>query len=69
MNLNLYVWEDVLTDHTPGVMFAMASSVKEAQEEILKKCIYGGDGFPGEELLGKPRMVDTPEGFAVWGGG
>ena len=34
--MNLYVWEDVLTDYTSGVMFALAHSADEARDVIWK---------------------------------
>lgn len=33
-SLKLYVWENVLTDYTSGIMFALATSVEEARELI-----------------------------------
>ena len=62
--LKLYVWEDVLTDYTPGIMFALAESPEEARELIREKCDY-----VGEELEQEPECYETPVGFAVWGGG
>lgn len=63
--LKLYVWEDVLTDYTSGVMFALATSVDEARNLILKKWDY----VPRDDLAREPRCIEAPEGFAVWGGG
>ena len=63
--LKLYVWEDVLTDYTSGVMFALATSADEARSLILKKCDY----VPSDDLAQEPKCIETPEGFAVWGGG
>jgi hypothetical protein len=78
--LKLYVWEDVLTDYTSGVMFALASSVEEARDTILKKesedtfnkmkagkPFYHGCVWQG--LQGEPSVWETAVGFAVWGGG
>ena len=63
--LKLYVWEDVLTDYTSGVMFALAPSVDEARRLVLVKCDYA----PEHDLAKEPKVIETPEGFAVWGGG
>lgn len=63
--LKLYVWEDCLTDYTDGVMFALASSEDEAREQILKSCNY----VPPGELAVQPKIIDSPIGYAIWGGG
>lgn len=34
--LKLYIWYNVLCDHTPGIAFAIASSKKEALELVAK---------------------------------
>lgn len=36
-SLKLFVWEEVLTDYTDGVMFSLASSKEEAIALILNK--------------------------------
>ncbi len=63
--LKLYVWEDVLTDYTSGVMFALATSADEARSLILKTC----NCVPSNDLAQEPTCIETPQGFAVWGGG
>jgi len=63
--LKLYVWEDVLEDYTPGIMFALATSVDEARILLLRKCSF----LPDRELRIAPRCVEKPEAFIVWGGG
>jgi hypothetical protein len=64
--MKLYVWEYVLVDYTPGIMFAIAQSEDEARKEILKKCDY----IPEEDLAKTPDVYDitTPVGFYCWGG-
>ena len=62
--LRLYVWEDVLCDYRAGVMFAFAESSDHARELIVKsKPQLEGH----EDLARKPRVVDAPEGFAIYG--
>lgn len=63
--LKLYVWEDVLTDYTSGVMFALARTEEQARAAIKKACSY----IPEGDLVKKPKVVRKVEGFAVWGGG
>ena len=63
-NLKLYVWEDVLTSFTSGAMFALATSVSDARNLILKKCEF----VSSSDLAQEPRCIETPEGFVVWGG-
>jgi hypothetical protein len=64
-DLKLYVWHDALTDHTPGVMFALAGSVDEARAKVLSGCCY----VPDDDIQKEPKVYDAPVGFAVWGGG
>ncbi len=65
--MKLYVWEDVLSDYTSGMMVAVAPSVEKAREELLKKCSY----IPNEDLFKPPQERDLsyPVAFVVWGGG
>jgi hypothetical protein len=71
-NLKLFVWENVLEDHSSGVMFALAENVGEARKVILNKCIKE-DGNTSEmlksDLASEPKVIDNSEGFYVWGGG
>ena len=62
--LKLYVWEDVLTDYTPGVMFALAKDTEHARKLLIEK--YGDEL---DDMRIEPREVINPEGFIVWGGG
>jgi hypothetical protein len=64
--LKLYVWENVLRDYTPGIMFAMAHTVHEARKIILTK--YDMLSMKSE-LAQKPQAISKPDGFALWGGG
>lgn len=65
--LALYVWENVLTDYTDGIMFALAHDAEEARRLIVAK---EGALSPVLEGLGaEPTVITEPEGFAVWGGG
>jgi len=65
-NLKLYVWEDVLTDYTSGIAFALAESVEQAREVIQQK---GLPEFRMQELDSGPVIIDQPEGFYLYGGG
>jgi hypothetical protein len=82
--LRLYVWENVLIDYTDGIMFALAESVEQARE-LCYQAQWGKDHPPGDtytqaiaasdkyscayDLLKEPRIVESAEGFVVWGGG
>lgn len=69
-NLKLYVWEDVLTDYTSGVIFALAENLTEAKRQVLKKTEkYSQDRIKKEMKYTKPKIVTDPEGFLIWGGG
>ena len=80
--LKLFVWHDVLTDYTSGVMFALAPTVEEARiqivmvqdaktrEEAVRR--LAGEGYQNQvmqDLRQEPKVYDAPCGFAVWGGG
>lgn len=68
-NLRLYVWEDVLSDYTDGVMFALAESVEEARAIIMRDHNGWEGGAVHSGLQREPKVCETPIGFAVWGGG
>lgn len=36
MSLKLYIWEDVLSDYTPGIAFALAENREEARQLCLE---------------------------------
>lgn len=69
--LKLYVWENVLTDHTDGIMFAMAHSVEEAREIILKRqkdqLIWITEEVE-KDLIQEPKVFDSPTAFIIGGG-
>lgn len=64
----LYVWEDVLSDYTSGIAFAVAKSPEEAREKVMK--VLGGGSYLRDELAGAPGEyeLDTSPGFALYGG-
>ena len=64
--LKLFVWEDVLTDYTSGVMFALATNVEDARKQIMKK---ENGNIAKADLMREPLVITKAEGFAVWGGG
>ena len=65
--MKVYFWDNVLTDYTSGMMVAVASSVEEAREVILKECNY----IPKGDLAKEPQVfdIDNPCAFICWGGG
>jgi len=65
--LKLYVWNNVLTDWTSGVMFALARSPEHARKIILAKSGY--DTVRADLEANEPEEVTKAEGFMVWGGG
>ena len=67
MTMKLYVWENVLTDYTDGIMFAIAPSVKEAREELLKQC---NTKMVKDDLKKQPLEFDMTEkaAFIILGG-
>ena len=76
--MKLFVWEDVLTDYTSGIMFALADSADEARELIspgwadrvrLWKETDARLGTMDFDLRTEPDVYETPAGFSCWGGG
>lgn len=65
--MKLYVWEDVLHDWGPGMMFAVAKSPEHARELLLKN----GDWLPEDDLAKTTQEYNLtdPVAFYMWGGG
>jgi len=65
--MKLFVWRNVLTDYTSGMMVAIAENVVEARQQLLAECPY----IPSYDLAEEPDVYDTDKPFAdmVWGGG
>jgi len=73
-DLKLFIWENVLTDRTSGIAFALAENVEEARKIIFEKFeetteSYINDTLLKADLSDEPKIVDTKNGFYVWGGG
>lgn len=64
--MKLFVWEDVLTDYTSGLMVAIAPTVEEARATLLRECSY----IPEDDLIKQPREfgLSDPSAFLCWGG-
>lgn len=62
----LYIWDNVLTDYTDGIMFAVAESVEEARAMLTQESSNIGD-----DLLKEPKVygLDQRTCRVVWGGG
>ena len=74
--MKVYVWEDVLTDWTSGMIVIVASSDAQAAKKLGE--MFGGhkdDRIEGLVFEGKePEIVnvhrgDSPQGWFVYGGG
>ncbi len=66
-DLKLYVWEDVLTDYTSGIMFAMAPDVDTARKIIIGKS--GPLSSVVRDLQNEPDEYTSECGFFLYGGG
>jgi hypothetical protein len=69
--LKLYVWENVLTYYTSGVMFAFAENEDHARRLICKTAgceITDKNSTVVGDLQSKPQEYNIPVGFAFWGG-
>lgn len=68
--LKLFVWEDVLQDHTSGIMFSLAKDVDEARKLCRESMIENGYGDdPDNELSQEPKIFDLSVAFTLYGGG
>ena len=63
--LKLFVWTEVLTDYSHGMMVALAHDVEEARALLLEEVNY----LPADDLAREPLVVEEPSAFIVWGGG
>lgn len=64
--LRLFVWTDVLTNYSGGVMFALAHTVEEAQQVIKRD---RKDWVDVHEIYeNPPEIVTSPKGFLFPGG-
>jgi len=65
--LKLFVWEDVLSDFTSGIAFAIAETEQEAREILLNKesCLASDASFNGH----KPKVYNDKMCYTLWGGG
>lgn len=63
--LKMYVWQDVLRDHTSGMVCILAHNLEEAFQVARKKFdAYIIEGFAGHEYT----VVTEPDAFYVYGG-
>jgi len=67
MKLKLFVWEEVLTDYSHGIMFALAENVDQARKILIEKESEPTE-FIEQELQDEPKIIESPEGFILWGG-
>lgn len=70
--LRLYVWHNVLSDHTAGVIFAQARSVYQARRAVIANALQNSDWAVKrikEETAVEPEVYDGPAGFFLYGGG
>ena len=79
--MKLFVWENVLVDWMPGIMFALAHSEDEARELVVAirhdveryhawrrgELKTSCPPMMWRDLESKPTCVIAPRGFAVWG--
>lgn len=66
-DLKLFVWTEVLTDHTDVIIFALAHNVEEAREVVVRD---KEDWIDMDEIFEKePLVVTSAQGFTLYGGG
>lgn len=62
--LKLYVWEDFATDYKPGLAFAIADSLLNAQKLIIEQIGYN----PSDWGYYSEHPISEPIAFAHVGG-
>jgi len=64
--LKLFVWEEVLCDYTCGMICVLAFDLEQAFDLMREKY----DEYYLNDLASvKPKVIEEPEAFAVYGGG
>lgn len=70
--LKMFVWQNVLTDYTDGMIVVLAPDLPTAIQVAEKQCIksmgYIMDSFK-KAMSKKPTIVTKPSCFFVYGGG
>lgn len=70
--LKVYVWEDVLTDYSEGIIVVLAESKRQAWQLLKAKDKYAYEAIREQyyphQTTQPPRLVTKPEAFVVWGG-
>lgn len=66
--LKLYVWEDVLWDWSPGIMFAYAYDVTHARTVLSEKFNKELGCVSGEIFSVEPTEHTEPVAFFITGG-
>ncbi len=68
---NLYVWTEILCDHTCGMAACMARNKEEALATMKKWCEGGRQTAHWYEEIAEhePKVFSGPAGWAVFGGG
>lgn len=66
--LKLFVWENVLTDYTAGMVCIYAYDLEHAKKVFLKK--FKDEQYVLDNFFGQPHVVITKaDAFYVYGGG
>ena len=70
-DLKLFVWENVLTDYTDGMICVLARTESEAIDLLALKdpLAFNAITDDSKKSMPKPKVVTEPEAFVVWGGG
>ena len=70
MHLKMYVWNDFLSDHTPGLACVLAENIEEALMELKIALERDGLGNLFDEALQiVPSIFERPIAVYVAGGG
>ena len=65
--LKLFVWEDVLSDWTSGIAFALAHNEEEALKLRARQLGESVDETKNRQWQ-KPLIYEDPVGYAIYGG-
>lgn len=68
--IKLFVWDDVLSDYTAGVVVALAYSVDEARRIVLASLPFGWEhDIVARAIKDEPKVYTDPVARVLFGGG
>jgi hypothetical protein len=67
--MKMFIWNNVLTDWTSGMIAVYAESLEQAIEIVKKEICYSEEELREEIINNPPTIFDSPGLAAINGGG